>query len=327
MTFSIIIPVYNVAPYLRECLDSVLTQTCADWEAICIDDGSTDESAKILDEYAAKDLRFKVVHQINKGSSAARNVGLEFASGVWIWFVDADDFLETNALSIFLDFHNKADINYFSMRLLTKGNAVEKILPNFRSVTSDAEFDEVIRFLAFGALGDVLGWTCDKIIRHEIIERNNICFDETISFYEDEVFTIRVLEQVSSISTMPNVMYNYRIVQSGLTAQGMPDAIALAKAFLAAGESLHRDGLRQLIDARVTSILRGYLSREHSVKASLFLLKAKRRFPSARYQVDAYGKLLNQLGRLPCGLAAILLSLAHCCWPFLRYLISKLCRF
>ena len=89
--FSIIIPVYNVAPYLRECLDSVLAQTFDDWEAICVDDGSTDGSGALLDEYAAKDKRFRVIHQKNAGVSVARNRGLEVANGEWIGFLDADD--------------------------------------------------------------------------------------------------------------------------------------------------------------------------------------------------------------------------------------------
>lgn len=89
--FSIIIPVYNVAPYLRECLDSVLAQTFTDWEAICVDDGSTDESGAILDEYAAKDKRFRVIHQANAGVSAARNRALDEVKGAWVGFLDADD--------------------------------------------------------------------------------------------------------------------------------------------------------------------------------------------------------------------------------------------
>lgn len=89
--FSIIIPVYNVAPYLRECLDSVLAQTFTDWEAICVDDGSTDGSGEILDGYAAKDTRFRVIHQANAGVSAARNKALDNAQGEWIGFLDADD--------------------------------------------------------------------------------------------------------------------------------------------------------------------------------------------------------------------------------------------
>ena len=100
--FSIIIPVYNVAPYLRECLDSVVAQTFTDWEAICVDDGSTDGSGAILDEYAAKDSRFKVIHQSNTGVSAARNAALDVAKGEWICFLDADDLWHERFLEVFL---------------------------------------------------------------------------------------------------------------------------------------------------------------------------------------------------------------------------------
>ena len=90
--FSVIIPIYNVAPYLRQCLDSIVAQSCADWEAICVDDGSTDASGAILDEYARKDSRFRIFRQINSGVGAARNHGLEFAAGDWITYLDGDDF-------------------------------------------------------------------------------------------------------------------------------------------------------------------------------------------------------------------------------------------
>ena len=98
MKFSIIIPVYNVAPWLRACLDSVQTQTFADFECICVDDGSTDGSGAILDEYAARDIRFKVIHQPNGGEGAARNAGLDIAKGEWICFLDADDVLNERTL-------------------------------------------------------------------------------------------------------------------------------------------------------------------------------------------------------------------------------------
>lgn len=91
--FSIIIPVYNVAPYLRECLDSVLAQTFTDWECLCVDDGSTDESGAILDEYAQKDPRFRVFHKKNGGVSSARNLALDNVKGEWIGFLDGDDVL------------------------------------------------------------------------------------------------------------------------------------------------------------------------------------------------------------------------------------------
>ena len=96
--FSLVVSVYNVQAFLRECLDSVLAQTFPDWEVMCIDDGSTDESGIILDEYAANDVRFRVVHQRNAGVCAARNAALDLVTGEWVWFVDGDDAIHPDAL-------------------------------------------------------------------------------------------------------------------------------------------------------------------------------------------------------------------------------------
>lgn len=98
MKFSIIVPVYNVAPYLRDCLDSVLAQTCGDWECVCVDDGSTDGSAAVLDDYAAKDARFRVVHKKNEGVAIARNTALDIIKGDWFLFLDSDDVWAPNLL-------------------------------------------------------------------------------------------------------------------------------------------------------------------------------------------------------------------------------------
>lgn len=94
---SIIIPVYNVEKYLHECLDSIINQTFTDIEIICVDDGSTDKSSEILEEYEQKDKRFTVISQPNKGVSAARNRGMQQAKGKYIMFVDSDDWLAHNA--------------------------------------------------------------------------------------------------------------------------------------------------------------------------------------------------------------------------------------
>ena len=96
---SVIIPIYNVEAYLRECLDSVLNQTLGDIEIICIDDGSTDCSAKILEEFAKDDRRIRVITQSNAGAGAARNTGLAIAQGQWFSFLDADDVFDSKMLS------------------------------------------------------------------------------------------------------------------------------------------------------------------------------------------------------------------------------------
>ena len=88
---SVVIPVYNVAPYLRQCLDSVAGQTLREIEIIWVDDGSNDESPAILAEYAKKDSRFHVIHQVNQGTGSARNAGMDHASGGCLSFLDSDD--------------------------------------------------------------------------------------------------------------------------------------------------------------------------------------------------------------------------------------------
>lgn len=98
MKVSVIIPVYNVLPALRGCLMSISAQTEKDWECICVDDGSTDGSDKVLDDFAVRDLRFRVCHQPNAGVSAARNRGLQMAKGEIVCFADADDFVEPDWL-------------------------------------------------------------------------------------------------------------------------------------------------------------------------------------------------------------------------------------
>ena len=99
MFLSIIIPVYKVEPYLRECLDSVASSPLDCWEAILVDDGSPDGCPQICDEYAARDSRFRVIHQENAGVAAARNAGLDVAKGEWIWFVDSDDVVDMRSVS------------------------------------------------------------------------------------------------------------------------------------------------------------------------------------------------------------------------------------
>lgn len=113
---SIDIPVYNMADYVGECLDSILSQSFSDWEVICTDDGSTDETGRILDEYAAKDSRIRVIHQGNRGVSIARNVAMDASQGEWLWFVDPDDVLLSGALARIHELVaiNNCDAIYFS---------------------------------------------------------------------------------------------------------------------------------------------------------------------------------------------------------------------
>ena len=107
---SIIVPVFNVEKMLPHCLDSIKAQTFSDFECLLIDDGSTDSSGILCDEYVAFDPRFKVIHSENQGASAARNLGLDNASGEWIQFIDSDDWIAPDFLQNYFNIGNGYDI-------------------------------------------------------------------------------------------------------------------------------------------------------------------------------------------------------------------------
>jgi len=118
MEISIIIPVYNSEKYLKECIDSILSQTFLDFELVLVNDGSTDSSGKICDEYALKDSRVRVFHKENGGVSAARNTGIKAAKGKYVTFVDADDkvkpsfLMDFNSLELEADFYVQGYIEW-----------------------------------------------------------------------------------------------------------------------------------------------------------------------------------------------------------------------
>ena len=127
MFLSIIIPVYKVEPYLRECLDSIASSPLDCWEVILIDDGSPDGCPQICDEYAAKDKRFRVIHQGNAGVAAARNAGLDVARGEWAWFVDSDDVVDMRPVGKMVEWlqeHQEVDLVMFDLDTFKDGEAV-----------------------------------------------------------------------------------------------------------------------------------------------------------------------------------------------------------
>ena len=210
--FSIIIPVYNVAPYLRECLDSVLTQTFGNWEALCVDDGSTDESGAILDEYTAKDERFKVFHQANAGVSAARNAALDRATGEWICFLDADDKVEKHWLQDAAEGakrHLEVDWIRTSYRDWFEGEAPQP-WPDGH-VCKHGEFVHT----------DVLSscWTMlanSAMLVLNILKREKLAsvrFQEDLAYCEDSCFILDFVQltRPRTLLTIPNDDYRYRM--------------------------------------------------------------------------------------------------------------------
>ena len=200
--FSIIIPVYNVAPYLRECLDSVLGQTFQEWEAICVDDGSTDGSGEILDEYGARDKRFRVVHQDNAGVSAARNRGLEEAKGEWVWFVDGDDVIRRDALAeLWRGIASCADLRAVKIDYLN-GYSAPKEWPTSKNAPS-----QIIHSENNGGVSHFFAATWGIVFRREAI--GTLRFED-FPRGEDTIFIAAVARYCFPYLILSQQLYFYR---------------------------------------------------------------------------------------------------------------------
>lgn len=199
--FSIIIPVYNVAPYLHECLDSVLAQTLGDWEAICVDDGSTDGSGTILDEYAAKDKRFKVIHQKNAGVSAARNVALNLAKGEWLSFIDADDLLPADSLENLLSMARDMDAKVVIGTVVRFGNGHEVTV----GPAEDGQYSPEDLYVKYNSL---CAWSCGKIYKRSLWD--GVRFPVGIAYSEDRYILHKFLYRFLRVPVVANPVYRYR---------------------------------------------------------------------------------------------------------------------
>lgn len=207
---SVIIPVYNVELYIAQCLESVVQQSYASLEIILIDDGSTDASGQICDAFAVKDDRIRVIHQENAGAAAARNTGLDTATGEYLVFADSDDWLERDAYSYMLEELKKeqADIVQCSYRDIYVNKQIDQICK-----ASGSSYDQVSFLARFTE-----DWTCgllwDKLFKREVFK--NIRF-ETGHIIDDEFFTYQGVMNAKKVICRDRIVYNYRMRRSGAT--------------------------------------------------------------------------------------------------------------
>ena len=207
---SIIIPVYNTPEnLLRDCLDSAKNQTLEDIEIICVDDGSTNGSEKILDEYAGNDPRFKVIHQENGGLSVARNRGMELAKGEYIKFLDSDDMIYKTAAEKSYDMAKKydADVVRYSCEDVEKGKT-EKWLVNYDKLEfiNDPSYD-IFKIFIYKRFFTAWG----GLYKNKFLKDNNLKFCESIkSWFEDTCFNILCSVAASKFVFMPEKFYIYR---------------------------------------------------------------------------------------------------------------------
>lgn len=212
---SVIVPVYNVASYLSQCLDSILSQDYEKLEVILIDDGSTDDSGAICDAYAAQDGRIRVIHQKNGGAAAAKNAGLRIASGEYLSFVDSDDYLERDVFGYMVEVLRKenADMAQFAFRDCWRSRSEDRVFYSGRStVDSDEYFRRLLKDYSCALL-----W--NKLYRREIYE--GIFFEEGHKI-DDEYFTYQGFLKDRKVVFDDRIIYNYR--QRASSVMNSPEA-------------------------------------------------------------------------------------------------------
>lgn len=207
---SVIIPVFNGESYLRSCLESVLSQTLADFEAIVVDDGSTDGSSRICDEFSARDDRIRVIHQFNQGVSAARNAGLELATGQYIFFIDGDDTIVPETLESLYDAASDGDYDIaasgYSLVKETGEAENHVVVSGSSSVFSG---DSIIEWMLSDA--DTVWFVCwGKLIHRRLLFPSgelSIRFEKIMQ--EDMLFCMTLYLRAAAIVYLDKVLYRY----------------------------------------------------------------------------------------------------------------------
>ncbi|MFT3918854.1 glycosyltransferase family 2 protein [Cloacibacterium sp.] len=211
---SIIIPVYNAAPYLEDCLQSISNQSFTDFEILAINDGSTDSSLNILSQYQKKEERLKIFSQKNKGVSAARNLGLENGSGEFVTFVDADDWLHSETLRAYVIALREENVDIVISQFLQKRNNFFKQDSNIQ-IFDRKEIEQKIfpKFIESDAYNSV----CNKLYRKELIKMANAQFPMDVRIAEDAQFNHQVFSWAQKITEIDFQTYFYREVEGSAT--------------------------------------------------------------------------------------------------------------
>ena len=263
---SIIVPVYNVEQYLNKCIDSILNQTYRNIEVILINDGSIDNSREICDKYAKIDHRITVIHKENGGVSFARNVGLSLSSGDYIMFIDSDDWIEKDTLSILLEIQNENDYDVIMFGICRENKITEKTTYSSLESESFVGKDKLMSFFPKLIKRELMNSLCNKMYKASIIKKNKIKFNESINIAEDTLFNSEIFLKITSFYILDKCMYHYiiRDVES-LTKRYNPhkyDMLIYVNNFLQSALTLHsfpKEALIAANDIRIKNIYSCFL--------------------------------------------------------------------
>ena len=218
---SLIVPVYNVEGFLAQSIESCCRQTLRDLEIICVDDGSTDQSGKMLEEFKKADHRIKIIHKQNGGLSSARNAGMKAANGEWIMFLDSDDYLEPNACERVWIESQEAPTE-----IITFGST---FFPDYPAPLDSGGLNYVLtvhshRYTQFSP--DILfhipeshPFVWRQAYSNDLLQKTGILFDETAKFGEDILFQFQIFPLANDFSFITDTLYHYRVGRKGSLMQ------------------------------------------------------------------------------------------------------------
>lgn len=214
---SVVIPVYNVEKYLVYCLESIKNQTYTNIEIICINDGSTDNSLNILNEYSKKDSRIKVLSQPNQGQSIARNEAINITNGKYIYFLDSDDMIELNTLEITVKHleERQLDILFFDGCAIFENNELEECYSKYKTmykknINCEKTLTGFDMFAKLVSSNNYIASQCLYIFDKKLIVENDIRFKEN-SIHEDNLFTFKLLLSASKVAYINETLFIRRV--------------------------------------------------------------------------------------------------------------------
>lgn len=217
MKISVIVPVYNTEKYLNKCIDSILAQTFTDFELLLVDDGSTDNSGFICDEYAKKDKRVKVFHKENGGVSRARNLGIDNAQGEYLSFIDSDDYIRPEMYAELIAIADKYGVDLVSSDIELNGQVLTNQTPCLRKLEKEEIHNKVLPYFTISNNSGAGAYTT-MLIRRSVLIENDVRFYEDFAFQEDLMFVINVYANISSMFYLPKTFYEYTSHPTGLYA-------------------------------------------------------------------------------------------------------------
>lgn len=239
---SVVLPIYNVEHYLNTSIESVVNQSYRNLEIILVDDGSTDSSPEICENWKNKDSRIKVIHKQNAGLGYARNTGIENATGEYICFFDSDDFIDADTIKISFETANKynADIVLFGYRSVdSKGNVIEEHIPtpsrNVYSGTCVQDYflpNLIAPNLKTGENFHVLMSMCTGLFSAKLILSTGWRNESERKIISEDVYSLlKLYKYVNTVAVIPKAFYNYRVNENSLTHVFRPDRYEKIRVF------------------------------------------------------------------------------------------------